>query len=131
MHLAVSPALYSLEDLVGVKNGILLDFLQEVKKQTALESDATPGGGVCVFLFVFFIVCVCECVRACVCVLCCERYVVLPKSVPHADGRGEEKPLLVLAFVAPRARSGCARQVIRGGVRCVFPKPEQQLKTVE
>eukprot|EP00903_Cladosiphon_okamuranus_P008775 g8406.t1 len=32
MHLAVSPGLYSLEDLLGVKNGILLDFLEETNE---------------------------------------------------------------------------------------------------
>lgn len=31
MHLAVSPGLYSLEDLLGVRNGSLLDFLEEVR----------------------------------------------------------------------------------------------------
>lgn len=30
LHLAVNPGLYSMEDLIGVKNGSLLDFLEEV-----------------------------------------------------------------------------------------------------
>lgn len=34
MHLAVSPGLYSLEDLLGVRNGILLDFLLEVSSSS-------------------------------------------------------------------------------------------------
>lgn len=32
MHLAINPGLYSMEDLIGVKNGNLPDFLEEVMR---------------------------------------------------------------------------------------------------
>lgn len=32
MHLAINPGLYSMEDLIGVKNGNLPDFLEEVTR---------------------------------------------------------------------------------------------------
>eukprot|EP00752_Nemacystus_decipiens_P006456 g5814.t1 len=45
MHLATSPGLYSLEDLVGVRNGILLDFLQETNE--VLSVHVTDDCDVC------------------------------------------------------------------------------------
>lgn len=37
MHLAVDPGLYSVEDMVGVKKGTLVQFLEEVRYKSLLS----------------------------------------------------------------------------------------------